>query len=505
MAGCSKKQYAIMMSSGSEGQKLASKMGSMEQEEFNKAFAELIQSDSAADASYKAENSKWSKEEDEDYQDFDATSEEDYGFDEEEDEENNDREYSDDAVMEYLENYDYTGNESLEDIKTLAREYDPNITDRDAEIMAQKILESGKVGNNQGEDTKIVSINGQPIDIDNLDMYDDEDIYETDEKGFVLLPKQYKKEIQDALNAKKSEGNGSQNKEKPNLDKIYNDLQSIQKDFSDYYSLDRNGNTIIFKTPDSGREMYKFNEDGSISVVSDEGNSKTYKDYNELKNNVIWFGQLDGSIGNTENPYQSKYKAEDYEDARYYPVSDEDRKAAGPRYLGRYHSIYDAAGLDDKDPAAWKKERDMFKYVGDSSTGASIVQGPDGYYSGNPRINSMAFRTFEQARDYLDRKNPDEHKYGVYFKDGDEREYVYHDKDENGKEYDVEGPDAYKKAKEAAKAKQSEQKMTLEQRQNIKKQLKKISEIFDNSRDLNNKDIKDAIDELQEMLNTKRM
>ena len=34
---------------------------------------------------------------------------------------------------------------------------------------------------------------GNPIDKENLDLYDDEDIYETDEKGFVLLPKRLKK------------------------------------------------------------------------------------------------------------------------------------------------------------------------------------------------------------------------------------------------------------------------------------------------------------------------
>lgn len=36
---------------------------------------------------------------------------------------------------------------------------------------------------------------GNPIDKNNLDLYDDEDIYETDDKGFVLLPKKLKKGI----------------------------------------------------------------------------------------------------------------------------------------------------------------------------------------------------------------------------------------------------------------------------------------------------------------------
>ena len=78
MAGCSKKQYAIMMSSGPEGQKLISKMGKMDQQEFNKAFSDLLSSDAATEASAKAENSKWSPEDDEYYQDFDVTSDEDF-------------------------------------------------------------------------------------------------------------------------------------------------------------------------------------------------------------------------------------------------------------------------------------------------------------------------------------------------------------------------------------------------------------------------------------------
>lgn len=142
-------------------------------------------------------------------------------------------------------------------------------------------------------------------------------------------------------------------------------------------------------------------------------------------------------------PYKAKYANEDFEDARFYPVTDEDRKNAGPRYKGRYHSIADAHGLTDND--TWDNEHRMFKYAGDSKTGASIVQGPDGYYSGNPRINSMSFKTFEQARDYLDGKNPEDHKYGTYY-EGDVQK-TYRGKDDNGKEYDLEAPDVYKAAR----------------------------------------------------------
>lgn len=69
MAGCSKKQYAIMMNSN-EGKKLAAKMGGMSQEEFNKAFADLL-------------GSNYSQDDDEDFKEFDADSEDDYEFEEE--------------------------------------------------------------------------------------------------------------------------------------------------------------------------------------------------------------------------------------------------------------------------------------------------------------------------------------------------------------------------------------------------------------------------------------
>lgn len=80
MAGCSKKQYAIMMSAGSEGKKLASEMGSMDQDKFDAAFSELL----GSGAVKQSDGEKpYSREEDEDYGDFDASSDDDFGFDEE--------------------------------------------------------------------------------------------------------------------------------------------------------------------------------------------------------------------------------------------------------------------------------------------------------------------------------------------------------------------------------------------------------------------------------------
>ena len=99
MAGCSKKQYAIMMSAGQEGKKLASEMGSMDQDKFNEAFSALLNS-----GAYKPQDNedKYSKETDEDYGDFDADSEDDYLEDNDSEEEDDGSEYLDKTWNDYF-------------------------------------------------------------------------------------------------------------------------------------------------------------------------------------------------------------------------------------------------------------------------------------------------------------------------------------------------------------------------------------------------------------------
>lgn len=123
MAGCSKKQYAIMMSAGPEGEQLAAKMGGMAQEEFDKAFAELLGSDSATEGVAKAEASgetpsKWSKDDDEDYAEFDADSDDDL-----------DRDYEYDRMMDIIES-----SESFEDGTITQAEFDKLISDITEEV-----------------------------------------------------------------------------------------------------------------------------------------------------------------------------------------------------------------------------------------------------------------------------------------------------------------------------------------------------------------------------------
>ena len=50
-------------------------------------------------------------------------------------------------VREWINNYDFNGTETLDDVINLIREYEPSITAPEAKSMAQEVIKSGKVGN----------------------------------------------------------------------------------------------------------------------------------------------------------------------------------------------------------------------------------------------------------------------------------------------------------------------------------------------------------------------
>jgi len=147
-----------------------------------------------------------------------------------------------------------------------------------------------------------------------------------------------------------------------------------------------------------------------------------------------------------EEPYKAKYDYEDFEDARFYPTKS---TMDGSRWVGRYRGIAEAHGLDRYND--YKGFNEKFKPVGDYK-GTSIFQLPDGYFSINPNITSMSFKTKEALQDYLDKKNPEEHKFGLYY-DGDVQK-MYEGVGEDGKRYGIEGPDAYKAARNKSKVQQ---------------------------------------------------
>ena len=130
--------------------------------------------------------------------------------------------------------------------------------------------------------------------------------------------------------------------------------------------------------------------------------------------------------------YKPAHEPKDYGNARFYPTKS---SMEGNRYVGKYHSIADAHGFNDRDPLHAYKSYEMdkfgpFTHVGSLKDGhTSVYQGPDGYYSTNPLITSMSFKTIDDLQDYA---NDPEKKYKMY---GDGF-------------YGIEGPDAYMYAKE---------------------------------------------------------
>ena len=102
MAGCSKKQYAIMMNSN-EGKKLAAKMGGMSQDEFNKAFSDLL-------------GSNYNQDEDEDYKEFDADDDSDYEL-EKDDELTPEQEYEQEMKNTHQKNYYERASKRIDEIE----------------------------------------------------------------------------------------------------------------------------------------------------------------------------------------------------------------------------------------------------------------------------------------------------------------------------------------------------------------------------------------------------
>lgn len=95
-----------------------------------------------------------------------------------------------------------------------------------------------------------------------------------------------------------------------------------------------------------------------------------------------------------EGVNQLKYEAEDIGNMRTFPNKSGSNMDGNNRWIGERHSVYDAYGADEKN---FDK---LFKYIGNSKDGANIFQGPDKYYSLNPRINGESFKSIEDLEDY---------------------------------------------------------------------------------------------------------
>lgn len=341
-------------------------------------------------------------------------------------------------------------------------------------------------------------------------------------------------ECQHGAGGKKSQNttNKSKSLDKQKLIQIAKEKRPWQKNFSDDEVYEAISNSDIEKWTNENsnafdddyeeefkvyenkikEELNKVNNKESAEYVSDliDNNmeagyiseEKADELYNELDKKIDEFSSKgnpydpedlpdEGMSQEEINSYKSQFEPEDFGDARFYPTKS---NMDGNRWVGRYRGIGEAHGLDRYND--YKSFNEKFKHVEDYNN-TSIYQLPDGYYSINPNITSMSFRTVDALKDYLDKKNPEEHKYGIYW-DGDIQR-AYRGKGDDGQEYDMEGPDAYKAARKAQQAKQAEENLSKELMTSLKMPGDEVERFL---KDLPEDKKKILVDWL---LNTKRM
>ena len=91
--------------------------------------------------------------------------------------------------------------------------------------------------------------------------------------------------------------------------------------------------------------------------------------------------------------YKAKYKPKDVGNVRYYPNETGSMMDKNNKWIGKSYSIHDAFGFPNDSKRDW---------VGKTKSGADIARLPDGYFSTNPRITSMSFKTIDDVNDYED-------------------------------------------------------------------------------------------------------
>lgn len=97
---------------------------------------------------------------------------------------------------------------------------------------------------------------------------------------------------------------------------------------------------------------------------------------------------INGVEQKSESGRKAKYKSEDSGDTRYYPT---ESNIEGSRWTGKRHSISDA----------FDEDNNSFKQIG-SYKNTDIYQLPDGYFSINPRISDVSFKTKDALENYID-------------------------------------------------------------------------------------------------------
>lgn len=394
MAGCSKKQYAIMMSAGPEGKKLASEMGGMEQDKFNEAFAELLNSDSYKPAEGEA---KYSKEEDEDYREFDETNDDDFGFDEEDEpgpDESNYRAYLDGEMS--------------------RDEYEANTSEK---FKKEHPLEND---NNQGEDTKIVSINGQPVNENKDDMLSEANKLKEKIERYhknnneELSPEELQNELiaSDEL---------SEIAEKYGIDKskLIDKMNGSQDNFNKGMTVDapekgkgwkktKMASGTLYEGPNGERYLDDNSQDNVKYLAPEEigidyDNPEASIKYYEKKNNVKLYEQPNGSFKVVPNKERDNSQSSD------------NLNPNNPKYKGFERSSITNAELVDEGyeftdaDTGEKRKESIISYIpygslqdGDNRRLYALVNNYDG--TDTPKTGAIVAHSLEDAKDQLERQ-----------------------------------------------------------------------------------------------------
>lgn len=159
-----------------------------------------------------------------------------------------------------------------------------------------------------------------------------------------------------------------------------------------------NGDEVTIRTPGGNRETITKDE---LSERVKHASKVPVSGNNPFPDRDGWNGK------SAKGEYKPIYDYEDFGDARYY----KNNSGSGREY----HDIASAHGISDEE--SYRKDfKNRFKYVGQTKDGVDIYQGPDGYFSTNPLITSMSFKTKEALQDYEDKRTTD-YAYGGYNKD----------------------------------------------------------------------------------------
>ena len=131
----------------------------------------------------------------------------------------------------------------------------------------------------------------------------------------------------------------------------------------------------------------------------------------ESKKEVSMPERKEMDLDANKKPMQPKFTSKDYGNVRVYPNETGSNMSKDNKWIGKRYNLMEAHNLND----------DYLKknLVGKTKSGADVYKMPDGYFSGNPRINDASFKNVQDLEDF--EKKSGEHraamKEGTYLDD----------------------------------------------------------------------------------------